>query len=141
MVPVSPELPMQRDPKALEAGLNHDSAKLENTVFPLPPSEAVSQRSATPGSIIETSVGSHSRDGSVMSSASTTPLVTPVPILRVPQPPPRIARKPAPTSAGLVSILKKDVRFNPVAEGIDTNQPSRPITRPPTMDFGDLDPP
>jgi len=133
MVPVSPELPMQGDPKTLEAGLS-DRAKLENTVFTLPPpTEALMQRPATPGSA---SVTSHSRNGSVMSSASTMPLMTSVPVLNVPQP--SISRKPVPTaSVGLVSILKKDVRFEPV---VSSKTPSRPNTRPPTMDFEALDP-
>ncbi|KAF8813846.1 hypothetical protein BYT27DRAFT_7180614 [Phlegmacium glaucopus] len=138
MVPVSPDLPMQSDPKALEAGFSHDSAKLENMVFPLPPptkAVAVTQRPATPSSVSDSSSGSHSRHGSVMSSTSTTPLVTSVPVLLPPQP--KIARKPVPTSVGLV---KKDVRFEPVVEFIDAHTPSRPNTRPPTMDFMGLSP-
>lgn len=93
----------------------------------------VTQRPITPSSASEASTRSHSRDGSVMSFTSPTPSVTFLPVLSVP-------RKPTPSSMGLVSILKKkDVRFQPVVEDSNNIGPSRPNTRPPTMDFRELD--
>ncbi|KAF8801427.1 hypothetical protein BYT27DRAFT_7341929 [Phlegmacium glaucopus] len=53
----------------------HDFVKLENMVFPLPPPTKVTQRPGTPSSVGESSSGSHSRHGSVMSFTSTTSLL------------------------------------------------------------------
>ncbi|KDR75159.1 hypothetical protein GALMADRAFT_249097 [Galerina marginata CBS 339.88] len=122
MISVSPILPMQGDPKALEAGIR----TLENPVFPLPPPKASPSMRYTPPSMRHSIAPSyysdpefagHSRGGSTMSSQSTVPLVPPVPMLNVPQA--RIPRKPAPARSGF-----------------DVNgSPARPSNRPPTMDF------
>ncbi|KAF8904427.1 hypothetical protein CPB84DRAFT_1773014 [Gymnopilus junonius] len=114
MISVSPILPMQRDPKALEAGVR----VLENPVFPLPPPTVSMRHSITPSYYSDPEFSGHSRGGSVMSSQSTTPLVPSVPILSVP--PARVVpRKPVPPNLGF-----------------DTNgSPARPSKRPPTMDF------
>jgi len=114
MISVSPILPMQGDPKALEAGIR----TLENPIFPLPPPKASIRHSIAPSYYSDPEFSGHSRGGSVMSSQSTTPLVPSVPILSVP-PARTIPRKPVPPNSAS-----------------DTNgRPVRPSNRPPTMDF------
>ncbi|KAF8973071.1 hypothetical protein BDZ97DRAFT_1912656 [Flammula alnicola] len=125
MISVSPILPMQRDPKALEAGM---TMSRENTVFPfpLPPQRAASLRhSIAPSYYSDPSYTGHSRDGSAMSIMSSTPLVRGVPVLNIPQPRSNIPRKPAPASSGF--------NFNSL--------PVRPSNRPPTMDFTQMETP
>jgi len=112
MISVSPILPMQEDPKALEAGIR----TLEKPVFSFPPPKASMRHSIAPSYYGDEYAG-HSREGSTMSSQSSTPLVPAVPILNVP-------RKPIPASSGF-----------------DVNgSPARPSNRPPTMDFTNMTP-
>ncbi|KAH9485090.1 A type blood alpha-D-galactosamine galactosaminidase [Psilocybe cubensis] len=119
MIAVSPVLPMQRDPRAMEAGM---MKSLENPVFPLPPPRASLRHSIAPSYYSDPQFSGHSRDASMRSDKSTTPLVPPIPTIVVsePQQQSRFAsRKPPPTNSGL--------NVN--------GSPARPNKRPPTLDF------
>jgi hypothetical protein len=108
MISISPILPMQMqaDPKALESGsFPKDKA----------PTRKSSRHSIAPSYYGNPEYSGHSRDTSVL---STTPLVPPVPVILRPVPARFLNRKPAP----------------PASSGFGNN-PSRPNTRPPTMDF------
>ncbi|KAF8160756.1 hypothetical protein B0H34DRAFT_697962 [Crassisporium funariophilum] len=123
MMPISPQLPMQGYPKAVEAGLmGRGPAVLENMVFPLPPPKSNSLRhSIAPSYYSDPYSGYHSRNDSMMSASSTAPLVPTVPMLGMPQPP-KVPRKPAPATSGLYANNANST-------------PARPSNRPPTMDF------
>lgn len=97
MISVSPILPMQGDPKTMEAGIR----ALENPVFPLPPPKVSMRHSIAPSYYSDPEYSGHSRGGSMMSNQSTTPLVPSVPILGLP-PARTIPRKPVPPDFGSV---------------------------------------
>lgn len=89
---VSPSLPMQQEPRAMEAGYQGDenpySGVVENPVFPLPPGhkQASSRHPIAPSYYSNPSFASHSRDKSNTSVNSSTPLVPSVPKLSTPKP-------------------------------------------------------
>lgn len=97
MISVSPILPMQRDPRAMEAGMMRS---VENPVFPLPPPKASLRHSIAPSYYSDPEFSGHSRGES---TTSTVPLVPPVPVMKSPQSR-FVSRKPPPASSGLVSI-------------------------------------
>jgi hypothetical protein len=110
MISISPVLPMQiqADTKALESGsIPKDNSKLA--------SRKSSRHSIAPSYYGNPEYSGHSRDTSVL---STTPLVPPVPVIIQPVPARFLNRKPSP----------------PASLGLGNN-PSRPNTRPPTIDF------
>ncbi|PPQ87445.1 hypothetical protein CVT25_008181 [Psilocybe cyanescens] len=117
MISVSPVLPMQRDPRAMEAGM---MKSLDNPVFPLPPPRASLRHSIAPSYYSDPQYSGHSREGSTMSAKSTTPLVPPIPVIMVHEPQSRfVSRKPPPISSGLNA----------------NGSPARPNRRPPTLDL------
>ena len=106
MISVSPSLPMQREPKAMESGYQRDESPyggiVENPVFPFPP--ASSRHSIAPSYYSNPSFsGRHSREPSSNSVNSSTPLVPSVPELRIATPR-SILRKAALGRSGLVSV-------------------------------------
>ncbi|PPQ98794.1 hypothetical protein CVT24_003352 [Panaeolus cyanescens] len=123
MISVSPVLPMQWEPKTLEAGLATPLSVSdgESAAFPLPPPKSQKVRaslrhSIAPSYYSDPAYQGHSRDGSVMSSSSQSV----VPLLSSPRLPTHqqqrmLPRKPPP-------ILLDKV-------------PTRPSNRPPSMDF------
>ncbi|KAF8197847.1 hypothetical protein BJ912DRAFT_1076102 [Pholiota molesta] len=126
MISVSPILPMQKDPKTpilpmqmaprdLEAG-----GGMTAFPFPIPPQKAARPRHSIAPSYYTTPTV-YSRD----SMESLSPLVPDVPMISIPQPRPNISRKPAPVNSELAYY--------------DT--PARPSTRPPTMDFTQIESP
>ncbi|KAF9567970.1 hypothetical protein CPC08DRAFT_702790 [Agrocybe pediades] len=121
MISVSPVLPMQGDPRALESGMR----SLENPVFPFPPPRArttSSRLSIAPSYYSDPEFSGHSRGGSTMSALSTAPLVSQAPIMELPQSR-SFPRKPVPAKSGLSP----------------NGNPARPSHRPPTMDFVNMD--
>ncbi|KAF9478820.1 hypothetical protein BDN70DRAFT_879533 [Pholiota conissans] len=126
MISVSPILPMQRGPKTPILPMQTVTRDLEaggmRTAFsfPIPSQKAADTRhSIAPSYYSSPTV--YSRD----SEESSSPLVPNVPMIIVPQPRSNIARKPAPPSSELAYY--------------DT--PARPSTRPPPMDFAQMENP
>lgn len=126
MISVSPSLPMQREPKAMEAGYQVDdnpySGIVENPAFPLPPGQkqASLRHSIAPSYYSKPSFVRHSREPSINSVNSSTLLVPSVPTISIPKPR-SIPRKPAPGRSGLIQNVSPT--------------PVRPSNRPPTLDF------
>jgi len=102
---ISPSLPMQQEPRAMEAGYQGDgnpySGIVENPVFPLPPGQkqASLRHPIAPSYYNKPSVAGHSRDLSNTSVNSSTPLVPSVPRLSIPKP-----RSIPRNRSGLVSV-------------------------------------